>query len=36
MVSDYGDNSSNYMISAIQIGTWGVSCEPPSGVHTEM
>ena len=36
MVSDYGDNSLNYMISAIKIGTLGVSFDPPRGVHTEM
>ena len=36
MVLDYGDNLSNYMISALQIGTFGVSFGPPRGVHTEM
>ena len=36
MVSNYGENSSNYMISAIQIGTFGVSFEPPRGVDTDM
>ena len=36
MVSNYGENTSNYMISAIQIGTFGVSFEHPRGVHTDM
>ena len=36
MVSNYGENSSNYMISAINIGTFVVSFEPPRGVHTDM
>ena len=36
MVSSYGENSSNYMISAIKIGTFVVSFEPPRGVHTDM
>ena len=36
MVSDYGDNWSNYMISAIQKASLDVSFEPPRGVHTEM